>query len=196
MYQFTSYNQDKTIDYSHEPPGYAAVNTAKHGNLRIENSVQNSIGDEWFSPGYDEVGGHEVANKTVVMVKEQEDPLPYVEPQQRCPSPVIYAEVHKDKKKKQQDCLVVVTEEREGNQSPEYSQVENVNKHSVNQKNQDSEDEQHYYHSLENPVELGDKEIVNYTSKHSQEPQVVSIQSMLCKNPDPDITNIHTEIAD
>ena len=29
MYQFASYNQDKTIDYSHEPPGYAAVNTAK-----------------------------------------------------------------------------------------------------------------------------------------------------------------------
>ena len=99
MYQFASYNQDKTIDYSHEPPGYAAVNTAKYGDLRIENSVQNSIDNEWFSPGYDEVGGHEVASKTVVMVKEQEDPSPYVEPQERCPSPV-YAEVHKDKKKK------------------------------------------------------------------------------------------------
>ena len=141
MYQFASYNQDKAIDYSHEPPGYAEVNTAKHGNLRIENSVQSSIDNEWFSPGYDEVGGHEVGNKTVVMAKEQEDPSPYVEPQERCSSPV-YAEVHKDKKKKQQqDCLVVVTEEREGNQSPEYSQVENVNKHSVNHW---QENEQHY----------------------------------------------------
>ena len=136
-----------------------------------------------------------MANKTVVMVEEQEDPSPspYVEPQERCPSPV-YAEVHKDKKKKQQqNCSKVITEEREGNQSPEYSQVENVNKHSVNQKNQ--EDEQHYYHSLENPVEHGNKEVV-YTSKHSQEPQVVPIQSMLYESPDPDVTNIRTEITD
>ena len=88
--------------------------------------------------------------------------------------------------------MVVVTEEREGNQSPEYSQVENVNKYSINQENQDG---QHYYHSLENPVEHGNKEII-YTSKYLQEPQVVSIQSMLYESPDPDITNIHTEITD
>ena len=195
MYKFTNYynSQEKAVDSCHEPPGYAAINMAKHGSLRNEKSVQNSIGNKWFSQGYDVVGCHEVANKTVVI--EQENPLPYIEPQERCPSPV-YAEVHKDKKKKQQQDHSVVIDEREGNQSPEYSQVQSFNKHSkdiVYQENQ--EDEQHYYHSLENPVELGNKEML-YISKHSQEPQVVSTQSMLCESPDPDATNTHTEITD
>jgi hypothetical protein len=96
MYKFANYNQNRMIDYCHEPPGYAAVNRAEH-SLRIEKSVQKSIDSEWFSPGYDEVGGHEVAIKTVIMAEEQENPSPYIEPQKRSPSPV-YAEVNKDKK--------------------------------------------------------------------------------------------------
>lgn len=137
-----------------------------------------------------------MANKTVVI--EQVNPLLYIEPQERCPSPV-YAEVHKDKKKKQQQDHSVVIDEREGNQSPEYSQVQSFNKHSkdiVYQENQ--EDEQHYYHSLENPAEHGNNKIV-FINKHSQEPQIVSTLSMLCKTPgpaDPDATNTHTEIND
>ena len=128
------------------------------------------------------------------IVEKQENPSAYREPQQRCPSPV-YAEVHEDKKKKQQqDCLVVVTEEREGNQSPgpEYSQVKNVNKYSINQENQD---EQHYYDSIEDPMEHGNNEII-FISKHSQESQVVSTQNVLYESPDLGGTNTHTEIAD
>jgi hypothetical protein len=201
MYKFANYNQDRTIDYCHEPPGYAAVNRAEH-SLRIEKSVQKSIDSEWFSPGYDEVGGHEVASKTVVMAKEQENPSPYIGPQKRSPSPV-YAEVNKNKKKKQQQDHSIVVEERERSLSPEYSQVMNINKLSkdniVNEENQ--YDEQHYYHSLENPEEHGCngnniiQEMV-FTSEHSPEPQVVSTQSMLCETPDPDVTNTHTEITD
>ena len=127
--------------------------------------------------------------------EKQENPSAYREPQQRCPSPV-YAEVHEGKKKKQQqDCSMVVTEEREGNQSSEYSQVENVNKHSINQENQD---EQHYYDSIEDPVKRGNYNEIIFISKHSQESEVVSTQNVLYKSPDlgGTNTNTHTEIAD
>ena len=133
-------------------------------------------------------------NKIVVMLEKQENPSAYREPQKRCPSPV-YAEVHEDKKKKQhcqQDCSVAVTEEREGNQSPEYSQVENVNKYSINQENQ--EDEQHYYDSIQDPVKHGNNEII-FISKHSQESEVVSTQNVLYESPDLGGMNTHTEIA-
>jgi hypothetical protein len=87
----------------------------------------------------DEVGGHEVANKTVVIVEEQENPLPYyTESQKRSPSPVhMYAEVQSHKTKKEDHSAI-----RERSQSPEYSQIEIVNKHYcnkdiiANQKNQ------------------------------------------------------------
>ena len=126
------------------------------------------------------------------IVEKQENPSAYREPQKRCLSPV-YAEVHEDKKKEhQQDCSVVVTEEREGNQSPEYSQVENVNKHSINQENQD--DEQHYYDSIQDPVKHGNNEII-FISKHSQESQVISTQNVLYESADLGGTNTHTEIA-
>ena len=101
----------------------------------------------------------------------------------------VYAEVHEDKKKKQQQDRSVVVEEREGNQSPEYSQVENVNKHSINQENQD---EEHYYDSIQDPV----KHEIIFISKHSQEFQVVSTQNVLYESPDLGGTNTHTEIAD
>jgi hypothetical protein len=173
MYKFANYNKDRRIDYCHESPGYAAINRAKH-SLRIESSVENSVGDELFSPGYDIVGGQEVANKVVIMAIEQENPLLHTESQKRSPSPVVYAKVNKDKKKKNQQDHSVACEERERSLSPEYSQVENINKHAkdniiVNQENQ--EDEQQYYHNLEKPEEHGCsgnniKEIV-YTSEHS-----------------------------
>ena len=132
----------------------------------------------------------EVENK---IVEKQENPSAYREPHQKimCPSPV-YAEVHEDKKKKQQQDRSMVVEEREGNQSPEYSQVENVSKHSINQENQD---EQHYYDSIQDPVKLGNNEII-FISKHSQESQVVSTQNVLYESAGLGGTNTHTEIAD
>ena len=133
----------------------------------------------------------QVENKIVVMIEKQENPSAYREPQKRCPSPV-YAEVHEDKKKQQQQDCSMVVEEREGNQSPEYSQVENINKHSINQENQD---EQHYYDSIEDPVKYGNNEII-FISKHSQESQVVSTQNVLYESADLGGTNTHTEIAD
>jgi hypothetical protein len=90
----------------------------------------------------DEVGSYEVASRIVIMVKEQENPLPYyTKPQKRSPSPVhMYAEVqsHKTKKMKEEDHSAI----RETSQSPaaEYSQIEIVNKRYkdiiVNQENQ------------------------------------------------------------
>ena len=204
-YKFAAnYNQEKVINCCIESPEYAAVNRAKF-NLKIENGVQNfmvtPLDDEWFSPGYDEVGGHEMARKTVAEEQKNPSPAVFTEPQKRSPSPV-YAEVHKDKKKnKQHEDKPVVVEERERSQSPEYSKVEKVNKHSmdiVNQENQ--EDEQHYYHSLESPAEHGCNEDNNgetvHASEHSQESQVVSTQSMLYETPDPDATNTPTEITE
>ena len=126
-------------------------------SIKIENSLQLIASDEWYSPGYAEIGDLEVARKTVFMMEEQENPSPYIEPlkQSESPSPV-YAEVHKDKKKKE-DCLVVV-EEGERSQSPEYTEVDKVNKHSgdiVNQVKQEHEQHSNVYHSLENPEEHG-----------------------------------------
>ena len=197
MHTPANYNKEKAIDYCNHSPEYAAVNKAKYG-LKIKNSVQVTADDEWFSPSYDEVGGHEAASKTVVIIKEQENPSACIEPQKRSPSPV-YAEVHKDKKKKkQQEDHSVVVEEGERSQSPEYSKVENIKKHSKNII-ENQEDEQHYYHSLEKPEEHGCTgnnigETV-YISEDSQKSQIVSTQSMLCETPDPD-ANTHTQTTD
>ena len=193
-------NQGKTIDHS-QSPQYAAVNRGKN-SLKSENRLQITTvtDDEWFSPGYDEVGGHETASKTVIIIKEKQNPLAHIEPQKRSPSPV-YAEVHKDKKKKKQQEDDSVVTEGERSQSPEYSKVE-INKHSkeiiVNHENQ--EDEQHYYHSLENPEEHGyccENNIGETvcTSEDSQKSQVITTQSMLCETPDPD-ANTHTETTE
>ena len=138
---------------------------------------------------------------------------------EKSPSPV-YAEVHKDRKKKKQwEDNSVVVDEREKSQSPEYAEV--VNKHSkdiLNQKSLNEEDQQHYYHSLEIHEEhgyIGNQEdeqhyyysleipeehgcsgnnIVEtvYTSEDSQDPNVITNQSTLCEAPD---TNTHTELV-
>lgn len=85
---------------------------------------------------------------------------------------------------------------REKFQSPEYIGIANVNKHSkdiVNQEKQ--EDEQHYYHSLENHGCSGSNtEETVYTNEDSQESKVVPTQSVLCETPDPD-ANANTELG-
>ena len=140
-------------------------------------------GDEWYSPGYAEVG--KVSSKTAATIEEQEDTSVY-EPLKKSPSPV-YTEVSKEKKKMKQPYENhSVVEERERSPSLQYNtEVDNVNKHSkdiVNKEKQ--EDEQHYYYSLETSEELGSSgsnitESV-YTSENSQESQMVLTQSMLC----------------
>ena len=203
MHTFVNYNQEKLINWS---PEYAAVNRAKH-SLKIKNSVQTTTSDKWHSPGYAQVGDLEVASKIVVM---NEDPSTYIEPLKRSSS--VYAEVHKDGKKKKQREDHSVVDKRERSQSPEYTEVDKVNKHSgdiVNQVKQ--EYERHYYHSLETPEEHGctgsqedeqhyyysleipeEDECNGNTSKDSQEPNVITTQSTLCEAQD---TNTHTELA-
>ena len=176
-------NTVSTQEDHNQSPEYAVVNKANK-SFKTANSVQPTIGDEWYSPGYAEVG--EVSNKAAATIKENQDTSAHESLSlKKSPSPV-YAEVSEERKKKKQPYENhSVVEERERSPSPRYTQVDNVNKHSKDTVNQEKqEDEQHYYYSLEIPEELmctGSTITESvYTSKNSQESQMVLTESKLC----------------